>query len=73
MFSSGEIYQPKNNIIKITLNGKKEYQSGENEYIYEYDDAGYPIKCTLYEDGDKTGEGVYKYKIASPLINNSKK
>ena len=58
----------KNNIIKMTEDGKvgNEY----NEYVYEYDDAEYPIKCTTkYSNGSKA-ETVYKYIFPNDKTRN---
>ena len=69
----------KNNIIKIIRNGKI-----KEEYVYEYDDEEYPIKCTEYRNGEQVkitdcygDEQVlsveYGYEKGNKVSNNSNK
>ena len=63
--------QIKNNIIKQS---EENSDIGEDifkhEYVYEYDDAGYPIKQTSYRDGEISDVRVYKYRSASSSNDN---
>jgi len=61
-------FDTKNNVIKITKNGKV-----VSEYTYEYNNSGYPTKCTEYSNGKKVKTSTYKYKNAIQPISNSRK
>jgi hypothetical protein len=49
-------FTTKNNITKILINGENEYK-----YIYEYNDAGLPIKCEKYYNGNKEDDIEFSY------------
>jgi hypothetical protein len=61
-------FPTKNNIIKTTKNGKV-----EEEYVYEYDEFGYPIKQTRNKGTKDETIEVYKYKIPVTPSGDSKK
>lgn len=50
----------KNNLTKVIRDGKVIYK-----YEYKYDDAGYPIQCTSYYNGEKIEFVTYRYKVIS--------
>jgi len=61
-------FDTKNNVIKITNNGK-----AENKYDYEYDDAGYPIKQIMNKGSEHETIIIYKYKTNTSPSDNSGK